>query len=219
MIATYLQRLAQRCESTIDESSKSYLEFALQGGRRLQTLVDDLLLQAHVENSPRSEELVSIGDVVDEVCLELANPIRESGAQVQKGELPMLRAEKMLIRQLLYNLISNAIKFRRAGVTPTIAISAVREDGAWRIAVSDNGIGIGSDSLTRIFGHFQRLHPQDVYPGSGLGLALCKRIVELHGGKIWAESAEGNGSTFSFTLKRTLEPALSGTEIAATGSH
>jgi len=130
----------------------------------------------------------------------LQNTIEESGGQVEREPLPTVMGDRTQLGQVLQNLIANAIKFHPVDRPPRVHISARRQDREWVLAVRDNGIGIDPRQTDRLFKHFQRLHTQEEYPGQGIGLALCKKIVERHGGRIWFESAPGQGSTFYFTL-------------------
>jgi signal transduction histidine kinase len=147
---------------------------------------------------------VDAGAVLDRVLADLGAAVAESGAVVTRDLLPVVRADPTQLGQLLQNLVGNAVKFR-GGRPPRVHVGAEAQGGWWRFAVRDNGIGIAPDDLKRLFGIFERLHTAAEYPGTGIGLAICKRIVERHGGRIWAESRPGEGSVFFFTLPRPSE--------------
>jgi light-regulated signal transduction histidine kinase (bacteriophytochrome) len=143
---------------------------------------------------------VDAGHVLHTALANLATAIADTGAVVESDPLPVVPAHAAQLQQLFQNLIGNAIKYHRPGIPPVVKVSATREDSEWRFAIEDNGIGIEPRYRERIFGLFKRLHAQNEYPGTGIGLALCLRIVERHHGKIWVESEPGKGSTFYFTL-------------------
>jgi light-regulated signal transduction histidine kinase (bacteriophytochrome) len=143
---------------------------------------------------------VDCEELLQAVRENLNAAIAESGAVITHDPLPVLFGDRTQLTQLLQNLFSNAIKFRRPAAPPQIHVSAARQDGGWRLSVRDNGIGIDPQFFERIFIIFQRLHNRDEYPGTGIGLAICKKIVERHGGRLWVESAPGSGSTFQFTI-------------------
>jgi len=165
----------------------------------MQQLIDDLLLYSRVGRMPLGTDTIDLDEVLAEVVATLDEPIRERGAQVTNDPLPVVRGERVQLTQVLMNLVSNALKFTSPEVTPEVHVSARREGAAWRLSVRDNGIGVDPDADV-IFKMFGRLHPADAYPGTGIGLALVKRIIERHGGKIWVEPADGGGSVFMFTL-------------------
>ena len=177
-----------------------YLDFIIDGGRRMQALIHDLLVFSRTVTTGRPLEPIDTGTVVAEVTRSLSASIEETGTVVSVGQLPIVRGDPSQIHQVFANLVGNAIKYRCPDRPPEIRITAGREDGRWRFAVQDNGIGIDSEYHDRIFEVFQRLHTQNEYEGTGIGLAVVKRIVERHGGRCWLESAPGEGSTFFFTL-------------------
>jgi signal transduction histidine kinase len=165
----------------------------------MQQLIDDLLLYSRVGRSPLGTDAVDLDTVFNEVVDTLDEEIRERDARVTSDPLPIVRAERGQLTQVLTNLISNAVKFTGPNVSPEVHVSARREGQAWRLSVRDNGIGVDPQQDV-IFKMFGRLHPADAYEGTGIGLALVKRIVERHGGRIWVEPADGGGSVFHFTL-------------------
>jgi signal transduction histidine kinase len=181
----------------VDGPATESLGFLLDGARRMQDLVDDLLAFSRIGNTRESVESCDCAELARRACEALEARIEESGAEIETGELPTVTGDAGQLTQVFVNLIGNAIRFR-GNRAPRIRVSAERIDGHWQIAIRDNGIGIAADDLDRIFEIFNRLHPER--GGTGIGLALCKRIVERHGGQIWAESEVGVGSTFYVSL-------------------
>jgi light-regulated signal transduction histidine kinase (bacteriophytochrome) len=166
---------------------------------RMQNLINDLLSYSRIETRGGDFESVDCQVVLDDVLHTLQIKVEENDAVITHGPLPTVQADKVQLFQLFQNLISNAIKFR-SDKPPRIHIAAESQNGRWLFSVKDNGIGIDPKYLERIFVIFQRLHSQDKYPGTGIGLAICKKIVERHGGRIWVESQLGKGATFYFIL-------------------
>ncbi|WP_299410635.1 ATP-binding protein [Acaryochloris sp. IP29b_bin.148] len=165
----------------------------------MEELISDLLSYSRVGRAAIKIQAIDLEATLQQVTSDLEIAIEESNAIITAGALPTVSADPTQMRQLLQNLIANAIKYCRADV-PTVRIWATQADEAWTISVQDNGIGIDPQFAERIFVIFQRLHNKAAYSGTGIGLAICKKIVECHGGKIWVESQEGQGATFSFTL-------------------
>jgi PAS domain S-box-containing protein len=200
MVASYTQLLARRYQGKLDQDADEFIAFAVDGARRMQELINDLLTYSRAGTRPLQLESVDTNRVVDQIIADLSAAIADSRARVLRGDLPTIQADATQLRQLFQNLIANALKFNRPGVAPDVHVSARPEDGSWVFAVRDNGIGIEAQYADRIFALFQRLHTRTEYPGTGIGLAICKRIVERHGGRIWLESEPGDGTTFWFTL-------------------
>jgi signal transduction histidine kinase len=199
-VVSYLQLLERRHAEKLDGEAREFLDFAVEGGRRMQRLIADLLAYSRVGRQDSPLSLVDTGAVVDEALAGLRRAIAEQGATVTRDELPALDGNRALLVQLFQNLVANGIKFH-GGEPPVVHVSAERANGGvWRFAVRDNGIGIDPIYWERIFVMFRRLHRRQEYPGTGIGLAMCKKIVEFHGGSIWVESELGKGSTFYFTL-------------------
>jgi PAS domain S-box-containing protein len=198
-ITSFVQLLARRCASVKDEESREFMTHILQSTVRMKALVDDLLEFGRVDSSKRSYVPIDCNMIVRQVLDSVQESVRTAQARVTVRKLPMIAGDPVQIRQLFLNLIANAIKFR-AERTPEIQISCRKQGSELVFSVQDNGIGIEKQFLDRIFVIFQRLHPRERYPGTGIGLPLCKRIVEAHGGRIWAESVPGEGSVFRFTL-------------------
>ena len=172
--------------------------------RRFRVLINDLLTYSRVGTRALQLETVDSNHLVDQVVGDLAAAIRESKAEVTRDDLPVLQADPIQLRQLFQNLIANGIKFHRPEERPRVHISVTHASGRCTLSVSDNGIGIEPQYQERIFALFQRLHTRADYPGTGIGLAICKKIVERHGGQICIESEPGRGTTFRFTLPTTI---------------
>ncbi len=202
MMGSYLQALEGRLGESLDENSRSLIELSLDATRRMQRLINDLLSYARVGTRGGRFEPLDVNRVVDEAMANLHGAIEASGAAVTRDDLPTVRADATLLTQLFQNLISNGVKFSRDGHLARVHVGSRECDGHWHFSVRDNGIGIAPEYLERVFAVFERLHPQDDYPGTGIGLAICKRVVERHGGRIWCESTKGEGATFHFTLPK-----------------
>jgi len=204
MVASYTQLLARRYAGKLDEDADEFIGFAVDGARRMQELINDLLTYSRVGTRPLQLETVDSNQLVDQVVTDLAAAISDSKAEVTRDDLPTLRGDPTQLRQLFQNLIANGIKFHGPEEAARVHVSAVLEHAAWTFSVSDNGIGIEPQYQERIFALFQRLHTRADYPGTGIGLAICKKIVERHGGQIRVDSAPGRGTTFRFTLPVSL---------------
>ena len=199
MVASYVQLLEKRYKDRLDEDASTFITFAVDGTVRMKRLINDLLMFSRVGTRGKDPAQVDSGRLLEQVLANLADSIRESGAIVTHDPLPIMMGDETQLAQLLQNLIGNAIKYR-SEATPEIHVSAKKQDGHWLFSVRDNGIGIDPQYADRIFVIFQRLHTKEKYPGTGIGLAVCKKIVERHGGRIWMESCPDRGSTFYFTL-------------------
>jgi signal transduction histidine kinase len=199
MVATYTQLLAQRYSGKLDANADKFIGYACEGALRMQTLVQDLLAFSRAGRAATTQASVNCEAVWADVMQSLDAAIRESGATVTHGPLPQVHTDRTHLTQVLQNLIGNAIKFRGEG-TPAIYVQAEKAGQQWLFSVSDNGIGIAPEQVEHIFVIFQRLHTRAEYPGNGIGLAICKKIVEHWGGKIWVEPHPGPGSVFKFTL-------------------
>jgi PAS domain S-box-containing protein len=199
MVSLYIQMLERRYRDKLDERARQYIARVVDGAHHMHTLINDLLAYARAGKASKDPEPVDCAAAFDRAADHLAQSIRTSGASVTRGELPSVRADATQLVQLFQNLIGNAIKFR-ADRPPQVRVEATADGDSWRFSVRDNGIGIDPQYHNRLFVIFQRLHGREEYPGTGIGLAICKRIVERNGGRIWLESAPGEGSTFYFTL-------------------
>ncbi len=201
MVSSYTQLLERRYGDKLDEKGRKFVDFAVDGAVRMQQLINDLLEFSRVSTRGKPMKPVDVNRVLDTVKINLSVAIRESDAVVTNDRLPTVLADETQLVQLLQNLVGNAIKFRRAPpARPEVHVSAQVGETECVFTVRDNGIGIAPEYFERIFVIFQRLHAKGEYPGTGIGLAVCRRIVERHGGRIWVESAPGQGSTFYFAL-------------------
>ena len=198
-VASFCQALQRRYHGQLDERADQYIEFAVDGAKRMQILINDLLAFSRVGRSGAQHELVNLDDVLADAESALASALDESKASVTAEELPTVHGERTLLVSLFQNLIGNAVKFH-GDEPPVVRITAVREGDHWRFSCSDNGIGVDSQYADRIFVIFQRLHTKEAYPGTGIGLAMCRKIVEYHGGRMWLEQDHGPGAEFRFTL-------------------
>jgi signal transduction histidine kinase len=206
MVAAYTQLLAERYQGKLDETADKFIGYASEGALRMQVLIQDLLAFSRVGRKEACSR-VDCNAVMHDVLQVLAPSIEESGGTVNYSNLPEIWADNTQIGQLFQNLIGNALKFR-SKEPPVVSIEAEAKENEWIFSVRDNGIGIASEDAANIFAVFQRLHSRSEYPGNGIGLAICKKIVERYGGKIWVESQPGSGSTFKFTLPMQVqEPA------------
>jgi light-regulated signal transduction histidine kinase (bacteriophytochrome) len=199
-ITSFCQLLQQRYEGQLDERADQYIGFAVDGAKRMQDLINDLLAFSRVGRLSGDFQAVDLARSLERARDNLSDAIEETDATVEVGPLPTVRGEPNLLAAVFQNLVGNGIKFRRPDVPPSVRIEAVRGDGQWEIAVADNGIGIAPEYAERVFVIFQRLHPKDVYAGTGIGLALCRRIIEHHGGEIWIDGDVEVGTTVRFTL-------------------
>ena len=202
MVASYLQLVADRYQGRLDADADEFIGYAVDGAKRMQALINDLLAYSRLGTQARPFEPTDCNAMARTALHHLQVAIEESGAIIECAELPAVRGDATQLLQLFQNLLANAIKFHRPGVAPRVSLSAQAGAEGWRFAVTDNGIGIAPEYFERIFALFQRLHGRTEYPGTGIGLALCKKIVERHGGHIGVESEPGRGSTFWFTLPR-----------------
>ncbi|MCC7184729.1 MAG: PAS domain S-box protein [Acidobacteria bacterium] len=198
-VASYLQLLERRYRADLDDDAREFIDFAVAGARRMEQLIKDLLAFSRV--GTQGGDIVPVdSDAVLKECIHILRAaIADSSATISGDTLPRVMADPSQLQQLLTNLIGNALKFR-GDAPPLVHITARREGRFWRISIADNGIGIEPEYFERIFVIFQRLHSREAYPGTGVGLAICRKIVDRHGGRIWPESASGQGTTFHFTL-------------------
>lgn len=196
----FVQLLRKKYHGRLDPAADQYIEYVVQASGRMKTLIKDLLDYSRIGRGNESRP-VDCNVIVQEVLADLQNVIAENGVYIRTGTMPILyNAYPTELKSLFQNLVSNSIKFRKPGITPVVHIDAQQINGFWQFSVKDNGIGIEDQYLERIFVIFQRLHNRSTYDGSGIGLAHCKKIAELHGGKIWVQSEPGVGSTFYFTI-------------------
>ncbi len=205
MVTSYTQLLSRRYKGQLSSEADEFIGFAVDGAVRMQALINALLAYSRVDSRGRPLAVCDLNAVLDHALDNLKLALEESEASIVRGELPRVMGDPIQLMQLLQNLVGNAVKFRAKDRPPVVTVAPERAGDLWRIRVSDNGIGIDPQYFDRIFVIFQRLHTKEEYPGTGIGLAMCKRIVERHGGTIEVASAPGNGSTFTFTLREAGE--------------
>jgi PAS domain S-box-containing protein len=201
------QILARDYAPELNSESRQWLGFAMDGSKRMQEMLDGLLNYARLRAERRPFELVDCERVYQAAVANLSMAIAESGAELNHGPLPLVLGDSVQLTQLFQNLLGNAIKFRRQ-VPPKVHVSAQQQNRAWRVAVRDNGIGIDAKHFGRLFSLFHRLHTREQYSGTGIGLAICTKIVELHGGEMGVDSTPGEGSSFFFTIPMVDPAAL-----------
>ena len=199
MVTSFTQLLAQRYGGQLDSDADQIIGFAVDGAKRMEALIRDLLTYSRLSVKGRPFESTNCETVLDLTINNLQLLIKETNTSITINSLPTLLADHSQLLQLWQNLITNAIKYR-SDKPPQIEIGAKVQNNQWLFSVKDNGIGIDSSYYERVFAIFQRLHTREKYPGTGIGLAVCQKIVDRHGGKIWVESESGQGSTFYFTI-------------------
>lgn len=217
-VSMYAQLLQVKCGEMIDTDVRNWLDNIVNGVLRMNNLIEDLLAYTRIDRREQEHERVDLNEALKSVLSDLETAIKEKQAEILTDSLPFVTGSRIQIRQVLQNLIANAIKFHGSD-TPLVHISAKADLGLAHVTVRDNGIGIDPRFAQQIFQVFSRLHNAQRYPGTGIGLAICKKIIERHGGKIWVESQEGRGSCFHFTLPlatREREPKKSTTETSGT---
>lgn len=205
MVASYCQLLQRRYNDKLDKDANEFIGFAVEGANRMQRLINDLLSYSRVGRKGGDPVPFEFADAVTTALANLKGAITDSGATITVSPLPRVVGVRMQLAQLMQNLIGNAIKFQREGVAPAISISATGEGPLCHFVVEDNGIGIEPQYLERVFLIFQRLHERNKYPGTGIGLAIAKKVIEYNGGRIWIESTPGQGSRFHFTLPADIQ--------------
>ena len=198
-VVSYLQLLEKKYKGKLDSDADEFIGFAVDGARRMRGLIKGLFAYSRISTKGKPAELTDSSEILEGVLEALKLPISENNAVITHDPLPQVKVDATQISQLFQNLISNAMKFS-ADFLPEIHISAKHKEGEWLFSVKDNGIGIAPEHVERIFLIFKRLHTESEYSGTGIGLAICKRIVERHGGRIWVESEPQKGATFYFTI-------------------
>jgi signal transduction histidine kinase len=201
MVSSFMQLIEQRYKDKLDTAGTEFINYAVDGANRMQTMISDLLTFSRVGTRGKPFEPIDCEVILDETLTNLQMAIEDSQAIITRDPLPTVMADDTQMVQLFQNLIGNAIKFRRQEQL-RVHISAQAKEEEWVFSVRDNGTGIDPQYAERIFVIFQRLHSKEEYPGTGIGLAVCKRVLERHGGKIWVESQPGQGSTFYFTIPK-----------------
>jgi two-component system CheB/CheR fusion protein len=212
MVTSFMQLLKSKYSDQLDATAQKYIHFAVDGASRMKTLIHDLLEISRIGSLPAVHREINTTDVIRKTLAALKRVLDESQAKINVLSLPVVYGNESQLLQLFQNLISNAIKYT-ANVIPEITISWSETPGEWQFCVADNGIGIDPQSYEKIFIIFQRLHNQKDYTGTGIGLAICKKIIELHGGKIWVESSKGNGSKFYFTILKMQTSPVDSTKL------
>lgn len=205
MVSSYVQLFAKRYHGRIDSQADKYIEYAVEGAKRMQELIAGLLEYSRVARQTEDPAPVSADASLDQALFNLRGVIEETGTRVLRDPLPSVLADSAQLAQVFQNLVANAVKFRWPDTVPVVHISARTQSGDVLFSVRDNGIGINPRYAERVFVIFQRLHTRAEYPGTGIGLAVCKKVIERHGGRIWFESEPGTGSTFFLTLRASPE--------------
>jgi len=201
MVSTYVQLFEKRFKGVVDdEKADKYIAYAVEGAKRMQALIGGLLAYSRVGVGDHVTSRIGLDDVLDVALLNLSEVLFDTGALVTRDPLPTIVGDPTQFTQVFQNLIANANKFQRPDVKPEIHISATRQGDHWVLSVKDNGIGIEAEFFERIFVIFQRLHTRTEFAGTGIGLSICKKVVERHGGRIWIESQPGEGTSFCFAL-------------------
>ena len=195
-----MKLLDRRYKDKLDADANDFINYAIEGSTRMQQMINDLLTFSRVGTKGKPFQPTSLDQTFERALKNLSVSIDESHATVTCDPLPTIFADDLQMLQLFQNLIGNGIKFRSSERAPVIHVSVKTLKDAWEFSITDNGIGIAPEYYNRIFIIFNRLHTRDEYPGSGIGLAICKKIVERHGGSIWVESSIGEGTTFRFTI-------------------
>jgi len=201
MVSSYLQLLERRYKDQLDEDAHEFIHYAVDGAKRMKTLINDLLAYSRVGTRGKPLEMRDLQKTLEQVLQSLQISIEESNATITYDSMPQANVDETQFSSLLQNLISNAIKFR-GEEPPEIHIGVKEKEKQWEFSVKDNGIGIDPQFFERIFIIFQRLNNREEYEGTGIGLAISKRIVERHGGRIWVESTPDSGATFYFTISK-----------------
>lgn len=200
MVSTFLTQIERKYSHVLDEKGKQYIYFAVEGAKRMRSIILDVLEFSRVGKYIEKPEVIDLNVLLDEVCLAQQKTIKEKQAVIQYSILPEIVSYRSPMLQVFQNLIGNALKYCEEGVKPMVQVSVVKHNDEWLFAVKDNGIGISKEYADKIFVIFQRLHSKDQYSGSGMGLAIVKKIIDNLGGTVWLESEVGVGSTFYFTL-------------------
>jgi len=200
MMTSFAQALEKRYQGKLDDTADEYIQFIVDGADRMQRLIDDILTYSRVTTRTSPFEPVKMEDILQTVLVNLTVATEESKAEITHDPLPVINADASQMGQVMQNLVGNAIKFFEDDKPPVIHVSASQEGAEWVFSVKDNGIGIDPELFERMFDLFKRLVPQDKYPGTGVGLAVTKKIIQRHGGRIWVDSQPGEGSTFFFSI-------------------
>ncbi len=206
-VASFCQLLQRRYAGQLDERADQYIAFAVDGAQRMQRLINDLLAFSRIGRVTSNFTDVDLNQAAATAAAHHRQQVEAAGGRITLTDLPVVQGEEALLSALVENLVSNSVKFQRAGTPPEITISAQRDGDFWEVACADNGIGIEPEFAEKVFVIFQRLHGKEAYPGTGIGLAVAKKIIEYHGGRIWVDSTAGAGTTIRFTLPVNAAPA------------
>lgn len=201
MVSSFLQLLKKKYHEQVDETGQAYIDFAVNGADRMKQLIKDLLEYSRLDSKSDEPDETDMGQVMQEVIYTLGDRIRQANATVDVGPLPVIIAHRTQMFQLLQNLVSNGLKYNDQP-HPKVSVNALDQSDHWLFEIHDNGIGIEERHYNKIFAIFQRLHTRSQYSGTGIGLSVCKKIVERAGGSIWVQSKPGSGSTFYFTIPK-----------------
>ena len=202
MVTNFLNQLQKKYDPQLDDAARLYIHYAVDGAVRMRKIIHDLLEYSRIGTQQYQYERIDTSTLLNEIVSTYISAIQEKKIIISYKGLPKIMAAKTPIHQLFQNLISNAVKYQQPGNIPQINISGVENDNDWYFAVSDNGIGIKESHFDKIFVLFNRLHHKDEYSGSGIGLAICKKIIDNHKGKLWLTSDPGKGSTFYFSIPK-----------------
>ncbi len=205
MVVSFLERLESKYYNQIDDKGKKYIEFAVDGGKRMRRMIMDLLDYSRVGRRNGKLEHIDLNEIIEEVKALNKTLIVESAAIIKSDLMPTIIAYRSPVLQVFHNVISNALKYQNKGVSPEITISFKSIDDYIQIAIKDNGIGIDADFYDKVFAVFQRLHRREEYSGTGMGLAIVKKVITGFGGNIWIDSKVGEGSTFYFTIPKEIK--------------
>jgi PAS domain S-box-containing protein len=206
MVSSYTQLLGKRYSDRFDGDAREFMAYIVDGAMRMKQLIEDLLAYSRVGTRGKEFKPTKLDTVFERAKINLRGALEDSGGELTSGALPVVEADESQLVQLLQNLVGNALKFRREGVPPRVHVSCDEKENEYEITVRDNGIGIEPQYFERIFMVFQRLHDKGLYPGTGIGLAICKKVIDRHGGRFRVESVPGEGSSFIFTLPRHRHP-------------
>ena len=202
MVSSFLTLLETKYADRLDENGKMYIEYAVNGAKRMRQIILDLLELSMVGRSNEAQKLIDVNKMVQEIILLYKKQVEEKNAVIEIGELPAIKGYTASVRQVFQNLIGNALKYSKKDTAVHVTVSATELKDYWQFAIADNGIGIAAEYFEKIFVIFQRLHKKEEFSGTGIGLAITKKVIESYGGKIWIASKEGEGTTFYFTFKK-----------------
>ncbi len=203
MVTSYLGLLKTKFGSQLDEKANTYIDFAIDGGAKLHKMFNSLLDLSQTGRMDEPKRIIPVNEIIEEVEINISKKIKDARAQIRViGVMPVLEVYEKSVIKLMEHLLCNAMKFSQMGEVPVIEISAIEKEASWEFCITDNGIGIEANSYKQIFAVFSKLHNSNLYPGNGIGLAICKKAVDHHGGSLWVTSEINKGSKFFFTLPK-----------------